>query len=185
MNHTRRGLDQANSPQVWYFAWDSILSGKQSHYTPVNISNAKGLSQSFIGGIAAYKALPRPQFTALQQKIFPIYFSLQTALPVVLALTYPGSRTGLGTASGYQGIFAEPSRGSVLVPLATIFVTGLANLTFIGPATTNIMKERKHQGISLKYIMWRRTLVLTIDVQKLETERRATTQPLTQKRWLS
>ena len=34
---------------------------------------------------------------------------------------------------------------SVFLPLATIFVTGLANLVFLGPATTKIMKERKHQ----------------------------------------
>jgi hypothetical protein len=71
---------------------------------------------------------------------------MQTALPVVLALTYPGVKSPLGTASGLQGTFAEVNRWSVLLPLATMFVTGLANFAFIGPATTNIMKERKHQG---------------------------------------
>jgi hypothetical protein len=28
-----------------------------------------------------------------------------------------------------------------------MFVTGLANLAVLGPATTKIMKERKHQGM--------------------------------------
>ena len=102
--------------------------------------------QSFVGGIVAYKALPRPQFASLQQKIFPIYFSLQTALPVVLALTYPGLKTPLGTASGLNGTLAEVNRWSVLVPLLTIFTTSLANLLVIGPATTKIMQERKQQG---------------------------------------
>jgi len=101
--------------------------------------------QSFVGGIVAFKALPRPQFSALQQQIFPIYFSIQTALPVVLALTYPGPKTPLGPVSGIQGTFAEVNRWSVLVPLATIFFTGLANALFVGPATTAIMKERKQQ----------------------------------------
>jgi hypothetical protein len=73
---------------------------------------------------------------------------MQTALPVVLALTYPGSSSPLGTGSG---ILAEGNRWSVIVPLATMFVTSLANLAFIGPATTNIMKERKHQGICTFY----------------------------------
>lgn len=35
---------------------------------------------------------------------------------------------------------------NVLVPILTIFATSLANLLFIGPATTRIMRERKHQG---------------------------------------
>jgi len=98
--------------------------------------------QSFVGGIISYQALPRPQFSQLQQKIFPVYFGLQTALPAFLALTYPGSST---IPSGLQGTFAEVNRWSVLVPLATIFVTSLTNMAFIGPATTKIMRERKHQ----------------------------------------
>jgi hypothetical protein len=35
------------------------------------------------------------------------------------------------------------------VPLATIFVSSLANWAFIGPATTKIMRERKHQGTNI------------------------------------
>ena len=110
----------------------------------------------------AYKALPRPQFSSLQQKIFPVYFGMQTALPVVLALTYPGSKTSLGTPSGLGGTFAEGNRWSVLLPLATMFITSLANLAFIGPATTNIMKERKHQGIRSMSRIIRIWLIATI-----------------------
>jgi hypothetical protein len=99
-----------------------------------------------VGGIIAYKALARPQFSQLQRKIFPVYFGIQTALPVVLALTYPGSGTLLGAASGFSGVFAEVNGWSVLAPLATIFVTSVANLLFLGPATTRVMRERKVQG---------------------------------------
>jgi len=102
--------------------------------------------QSFVGGIVAFRALPRPQFSSLQQKIFPIYFGLQTALPAVLALTYPGINTALGKApSSLAGTFSEANRWDVLVPILTVFVTGLINTVYVGPATTKIMKERKHQ----------------------------------------
>jgi hypothetical protein len=108
-------------------------------------------SKSFIGGVTAYKALPRPQFSSLQQKIFPVYFGMQTILPVVLALTYPGVKTryteGVTSASGFRGTFQEANRWSVLAPIAFIFVSGLVNWAFIGPATTAIMIERKHQGM--------------------------------------
>ena len=108
--------------------------------------------QSFVGGIVAFRALPRPSFSTLQTAIFPVYFSMQTALPVLLALTYPGSHSSIGataTPSSLSGFLAEKNRYSVLLPVATIFVTGLANLVFIGPATTKVMKERKHQGTLL------------------------------------
>lgn len=103
--------------------------------------------QSFIGGIVAYRALPRPQFSSLQQAIFPIYFSMQTALPVILALTYPGERTAMAfRASSLSGVLEKQNILHVLTPLVAMFVTSLANLVAVGPATTRIMKERKHQG---------------------------------------
>ncbi|KAG0647031.1 Xanthocillin biosynthesis cluster D [Hyphodiscus hymeniophilus] len=100
--------------------------------------------QSFIGGVVAYKALPRPQFSQLQEKIFPVYFGMQTIFPTVLALTYPGSLL-LGTPSSIKGAFAEVNRWSVLVPLGTMFLSGLINMLYVGPKTTKIMKLRKHQ----------------------------------------
>jgi hypothetical protein len=82
--------------------------------------------------VAAYKVLPRPQFSQLQEKIFPIYFGMQTVLPAILALTYPGPRNPLGAPSGIQGTFAEVNRWSVLIPLGTMFLSGLANMLYIG-----------------------------------------------------
>ncbi|KAJ9207366.1 hypothetical protein DTO164E3_640 [Paecilomyces variotii] len=102
--------------------------------------------QSFIGGIVSFRVLPRPQFSLLQSHIFPIYFSLQTALPVVAALTYPGEKTLLGNGpSSLAGVLAPENRLSTLLPLATVFITGLTNLAFLGPQTVNIMEERKKQ----------------------------------------
>ncbi|KAI9732249.1 MAG: hypothetical protein M1818_007568 [Claussenomyces sp. TS43310] len=101
--------------------------------------------QTFVGGVVAFRALPRPQFAVLQSKMFPIYFSLQTALPIVLALTYPGIPTPLGTASGPAGVLADVNRWSVLAPILSAFATSLANLLVVGPATTRVMGERRQQ----------------------------------------
>jgi hypothetical protein len=94
----------------------------------------------------AYTALERPHFSALQQKIFPVYFSLQAALPVLLAITYPGARSSLGTASGPSGFFAEANRWSVLAPVLTVFATSLVNLLYVRPETTKVMLDRRRQG---------------------------------------
>lgn len=112
------------------------------------------VSQSFVGGVVAYNALTRPQFSQLQQKIFPIYFGITTALPVVLAMTYPTSKLDLGSVSGYAGVFADANRWTVAIPLATMLVTSVANLLWAGPATTEIMIHRKHQGQS-RWHTWR------------------------------
>ena len=115
--------------------------------------------QSFIAGVQSYRVLPRPQFSALQSALFPIYFSMQTALPVALALTFPGSTHGTQispttsttswavshTPGGLVGVLEPMNRLAVLAPLATIFVTSLVNLVYIGPTTTKVMRDRKHQ----------------------------------------
>ena len=75
---------------------------------------------------------------------------MQTALPVVLALTYPGtsSASGFGnsTPSSISGVMAVDNRWSVLVPLVVMTFTGAVNWLVVGPKTTAVMKERKHQG---------------------------------------
>jgi Domain of unknown function (DUF4149) len=115
--------------------------------------------QSFIAGVQAYRVLPRPQFSTLQSAIFPIYFSMQTALPILLALTFPGSAHGTQissttsttswgvsrTVGGLAGVFEPMNRWAVLTPLATIFVTSLVNLVYVGPTTIKVMRDRKHQ----------------------------------------
>ncbi|KAH6897256.1 hypothetical protein B0T10DRAFT_476436 [Thelonectria olida] len=99
---------------------------------------------TFINGITMFKAVDRPAFSAIQQKLFPIYFGMQTALPVVLALTFPGNAL-IGLSSGYQGLLSEFARWHSLVPIATMFVTGLINYAILLPWTTNIMKARRGQ----------------------------------------
>ena len=42
---------------------------------------------------------------------------------------------------------AETDRSGILGPMLVMFVTSAANLVALGPATTRVMKERKHQGM--------------------------------------
>ena len=53
---------------------------------------------------------------------------------------------GSAGAAGIAGVLDPDNRWSVLAPIATIFLTGVANLAVVGPATTKCMKERKYQG---------------------------------------
>jgi hypothetical protein len=93
----------------------------------------------------AFKTLPRPQFAALQSRLFPIYFSLQTGLPLLLALTYPSASPQI--ANSLTGVLDPANRDAVLIPLVTVFGTAVANLLFVGPRTTRVMQQRKHQEV--------------------------------------
>ncbi|KAL2128044.1 hypothetical protein VTI74DRAFT_9791 [Chaetomium olivicolor] len=100
---------------------------------------------TFVGGIVSFRVLPRPQFSSLMAKIFPIYFSMQAALPVVMALTYPANRNPFGVAGGVAGVLDVSNRWTVLAPIVGAFVCALGNLLVVGPATTRVMGERRAQ----------------------------------------
>ncbi|KAH7070696.1 hypothetical protein BKA63DRAFT_476162 [Paraphoma chrysanthemicola] len=108
------------------------------------------LFQSFIGGVVAYRALPRAQFSTLQKSIFPPYFVLQTVAPLALWITYPRSLINALTSSPSAASAAASAvagtndkRNAYLV--ATMLVTAVLNLVYVGPKTTEIMQVRKHQ----------------------------------------
>lgn len=72
-----------------------------------------------------------------------MYFTLQSALPVVIALT---SSKG-GQLNGLSGLLAPENRFGTLLPLATVAVSGLINQVILRPLTVQTMNERKHQGM--------------------------------------
>ena len=76
-------------------------------------------------------------------KIFPVYFLMQTALPAVLAITFPASK---GAPAGLAGLLDESNRWGGFVPIASMFFSALVNAAVIGPATTKCMYQRKLQG---------------------------------------
>jgi hypothetical protein len=104
--------------------------------------------QSFIAGIVSFRALPRPAFATLQSALFPIYFSMQSVLPVLLAVTLPEMRTAIGRIpAGIPGVLHKDNRWRVLTPFVTIFVTGLVNRFYLEPLTTKTMRSRKSQEV--------------------------------------
>lgn len=118
------------------------------------------LFQSFISGVVAFRVLPRPQFSTLQKHTFPIYFALQSIAPVAMALTYPRGPTSLlpsfllpsspAAPPPSFSFFAPASTSTSSNKLAswlhaTMFVTAVVNLVYVGPKTTEIMGIRKHQ----------------------------------------
>ncbi|KAI1195612.1 hypothetical protein F5X97DRAFT_326392 [Nemania serpens] len=99
---------------------------------------------TFINSVTSFKVLDRPHFGVLQRAVFPAYFGIQTAAPVILALTYPG-RAGrfLALPQGISGVLHPTNRWGVLVPLTVAFVTGLTNLVYFLPATNKISAQQK------------------------------------------
>ncbi|KAK6497120.1 hypothetical protein TWF506_004595 [Arthrobotrys conoides] len=89
---------------------------------------------SFIGGIISFRVLPRAYFSALQRRLFPIYFSLQLILSLALLLTTPTSLPKLQPSKTY---------GFLLTILATSFL----NAVVAGPFTTKTMDKRKAQEV--------------------------------------
>ncbi|KAK4554875.1 hypothetical protein LTR86_008023 [Recurvomyces mirabilis] len=134
----------------------SIYSPQPYHLLAYGTLLGSNIFQTFFNGPLAFKALPRPQFATLQTTIIPAFFSLQTALPVILALTWPGEKiAGLGNAvvrrgEGVSGLLRHGHGEAdffwtALVPIAVMFGSAAVNLIVLAPWTTSIMKQRKHQ----------------------------------------
>ncbi|KAH8807452.1 hypothetical protein F5884DRAFT_789278 [Xylogone sp. PMI_703] len=90
--------------------------------------------QTFIVTKLCYLYLPRPQFTTLQKRVFPVYFGLELALVVATAVTYPsGSLVAL--------------RNNTLDSALLGITLGMSALNFLiyGPRTTEAMIQRSHQ----------------------------------------
>ncbi|KAM5358801.1 hypothetical protein ACJZ2D_014976 [Fusarium nematophilum] len=100
---------------------------------------------TFINGIVMIRTVDRPSFSAIQQQLFPIYFGLQTILPGLLLLTFPGN-TLIGLPNGPLGAVTQFARWHSLFPIALMGAMGAANLTILLPLTTETMKERRGQA---------------------------------------
>ncbi|KAI4721090.1 hypothetical protein E4T48_02650 [Aureobasidium sp. EXF-10727] len=109
----------------------SVTDYKAYHILSYGSFLGATLFQSFIGGVVAFKVLPRAQFSTLQKATFPVFFALQSALGLALMVTYPGEKL-----LGVGGQYIRENTG---------FSGFVLNSLIIGPATTKTMKERHHQ----------------------------------------
>lgn len=128
----------------------SISDPKVYHILTYGTLLGSNIQNTFFAGPIAYSCLPRPQFATLQTKIFPVFFSFQSVLPLLLAATFPGSSsTALKSPendTGMRGLLMEHNLWSALLPISLMFATSALNLVLLGPATTRVMRKRKHQG---------------------------------------
>jgi hypothetical protein len=74
-------------------------------------------------------------FAQLQQKIFPVYFSMQSTLPLIVLLTYPSAT------------YSQVLSTDAAIPMLVTFATSAVNLVVVGPKTTKIMRARKVQEV--------------------------------------
>lgn len=91
--------------------------------------------QSFLMTKLCYLYLPRPQFTSLQKRIFPVYFALQTTLTAATVVTYPSG-----------SLFALIENKLDAATLGTTLGITLLNWLVFGPRTSQSMVKRTHQG---------------------------------------
>lgn len=88
-----------------------------------------------------YIHLPRPQFTTLQKRVFPVYFNIQTGLVLAAVLTYPS-----GSMLGLINNVAD------VVILGATFGLSVLNMFVFGPRTSKAMVDRIHQGKRLSMV---------------------------------
>ena len=83
-----------------------------------------------------FRHLPRPQFTNLNKRVFPVYFSLQLGLVLLTAATYPPQSLLSLVRQGHWNEY---------VPLALNLIMATLNASVYGPRTLKLMIERAHQ----------------------------------------
>lgn len=83
-----------------------------------------------------YRHLPRPQFTNLNKRVFPVYFSLQLGLILLTTATYPPVSL---VSLIQQGHWTE------YVPLALNVAMAALNAGVYGPRTMKGMIDKIHQ----------------------------------------
>lgn len=104
------------------------------HLLLFSVALGGGVMHSYIVSPIAFKYLKREEFSNLQNKVFPIYFAGQTAIPILIGLSSP--------------LISSPSKYF----LAASAFTGLLNLVWVLPkcksikeARNKLVSEKKHE----------------------------------------
>jgi hypothetical protein len=92
---------------------------------------------SFVNVKVLHSTLPRPQFTTIQKRLFPIYFCAQTLLVALTIVSYPFTAAS-------QIYIVKIGPDAVLLGMAQVLA--VANLFIYGPRTSTAMTEIIHQG---------------------------------------
>ncbi|KAI0281597.1 hypothetical protein BGY98DRAFT_190655 [Russula aff. rugulosa BPL654] len=93
---------------------------------------------TFIGGVIAYKTLPRQQFGALQQRLFPVYFNLNAIVSSGLLFAW---------IRNHSTVIAELAHPTVpdvsqAYALGVVAIAHALNIVCFGPATSKLLTMR-------------------------------------------
>jgi len=91
-----------------------------------------------VGGVVMYRNMPKPSFGLIQAKLLPQYFKMSAGLSaLMLAIHF---RLGSTLHPSCHGRL--DSRFVLRCLLATMTLSSLANLLYVGPKTTDVMLAR-------------------------------------------
>ncbi|GAA6064125.1 hypothetical protein JCM10212_006764 [Sporobolomyces blumeae] len=107
----------------------ALTSARGAHNLILGTLLGSTVWHGFIGGLIAYRTLPRQQFGNLQSKLFPRYFALQATGSLALLGLYHRA-----------GKLIKSDRNMWV--LAVMLGTSAANWLVVGPWTTAVMKKR-------------------------------------------
>ncbi|KAJ7169490.1 hypothetical protein C8R46DRAFT_896230 [Mycena filopes] len=116
----------------------SLFSGPGLYLVAYGWLFGMSLWISFFGGVIAYKTLPRPQFSNLQHKTFPVYFLLSIVLASALLAVWTANHSAVRTH------YASPLVEEVAQAYALAFVILAqgSNYFVVGPLTSKTMFQR-------------------------------------------
>ncbi|OBZ79858.1 hypothetical protein A0H81_00481 [Grifola frondosa] len=93
---------------------------------------------TFIGGVIAFRALPRQQFGTLQHRTFPIYFIISIGISSGLLTLWTYSHPAV-LAYKWNPLVADVAQAYAL---ATVVLSQVTNHVVIGPLTSKTMFQR-------------------------------------------
>ncbi|KAF4121180.1 hypothetical protein GMORB2_2142 [Geosmithia morbida] len=126
-------------------AGSALFSAAPYHILSYGTLLGTSFYQSFINGPVMFRSTNRTTFSTVQSGLFPIYFGMQTFLPIIMIFTFPGNAI-LGFNSGISGLFADVNRVPSMLPILTMFITGFINLAVMLPAVTQLIQARQGQS---------------------------------------
>jgi len=96
---------------------------------------------TFFGGVIAYKSLPRPMFSILQHRTFPVYFVTTIFLSAGMLGLWVQSHPAVQIpAHALRPDIADVAQAYAL---ATVFLSQSLNYFVVGPLTSRIMFQRQ------------------------------------------
>lgn len=116
-----------------------LISADGIYYLGYSFLFGMSVWVNFIGGVIAYRALPRQAFSSLQHRTFPVFFSTSQLISSVLLIIWTLSHPDVLT-NWYNPVIADVAQAWCL---ATVLLTQGANDWVVGPLTSNTMFERQ------------------------------------------